>query len=168
MDISATGETIFCWNLQSLPSHACSAQTKNVCHKGPVFHKVLTWHHIIMSNCDWSGTRYWQFDGILPKGPYLLCVSMAGRALLAGYHWVLHALMVMWVVYWVHLIDSWTMLINCCGAVGHTMILNWSKLFMQLGILGTDAGIKMFKFREVLYTWLCEWALYLQFCHMMS
>ena len=27
-----------------------------------------------------------QFDGILPKGPYLPCVSMAGRALLAGYH----------------------------------------------------------------------------------
>ena len=25
-------------------------------------------------------------DGILPKGPYLPCVSMAGRALLAGYH----------------------------------------------------------------------------------
>ena len=24
--------------------------------------------------------------GILPKGPYLPCVSMAGRALLAGYH----------------------------------------------------------------------------------
>ena len=26
-------------------------------------------------------------DGILPKGPYLPCVSMAGRAFLAGYHW---------------------------------------------------------------------------------
>ena len=26
------------------------------------------------------------FEGILPKGPYLPCVSMAGRALLAGYH----------------------------------------------------------------------------------
>ena len=25
------------------------------------------------------------FDGILPKGPYLPCVSMTGRALLAGY-----------------------------------------------------------------------------------
>ena len=25
-------------------------------------------------------------DGILPKGPYLPCVSMAGRALSAGYH----------------------------------------------------------------------------------
>ena len=25
-------------------------------------------------------------EGILPKGPYLPCVSMAGRALLAGYH----------------------------------------------------------------------------------
>ena len=27
----------------------------------------------------------WHFRGILPKGPYLPCVSMAGRALLAGY-----------------------------------------------------------------------------------
>ena len=25
-------------------------------------------------------------EGILPKGPYRPCVSMAGRALLAGYH----------------------------------------------------------------------------------
>ena len=29
---------------------------------------------------------HWYFEGILPKGPYLPCVSMAGRALLAGYH----------------------------------------------------------------------------------
>ena len=27
-----------------------------------------------------------QIEGILPKGPYLPCVSMAGGALLAGYH----------------------------------------------------------------------------------
>ena len=27
----------------------------------------------------------WYIEGILPKGPYLPCVSMAGRALLAGY-----------------------------------------------------------------------------------
>ena len=26
-------------------------------------------------------------EGILPKGPYLPCVSMAGRAMLAGYYW---------------------------------------------------------------------------------
>ena len=35
--------------------------------------------------------RMWEFDGILPKGPYLPCVSMAGRALLAGYHRVITA-----------------------------------------------------------------------------
>ena len=29
---------------------------------------------------------FWHIEGILPKGPYLPCVSMAGRALLAGYH----------------------------------------------------------------------------------
>ena len=37
---------------------------------------------------------YWlllaQFEGILPKGPYLPCVSMAGRALLAGYHRIIN------------------------------------------------------------------------------
>ena len=33
-------------------------------------------------------------EGILPKGPYLPCVSMAGRALLAGYH--------RYVVMWFH------------------------------------------------------------------
>ena len=27
-----------------------------------------------------------EFEGILPKGPYLPCISMAGRALLAEYH----------------------------------------------------------------------------------
>ena len=30
-----------------------------------------------------------EFEGILPKGPYLPCVSMAGRALLVGYHRIL-------------------------------------------------------------------------------
>ena len=29
---------------------------------------------------------YPYIEGILPKGPYLPCVSIAGRALLAGYH----------------------------------------------------------------------------------
>ena len=30
--------------------------------------------------------RFSHIEGILSKGPYLPCVSMAGRALLAGYH----------------------------------------------------------------------------------
>ena len=45
----------------------------------------------------WKGLPVWNdkspqalplqyIEGILPKGPYLPCVSMAGRALLAGYH----------------------------------------------------------------------------------
>ena len=40
----------------------------------------------------WGQTGYKplpEFEGILPKGPYQPCVSMAGRALLAGYHWLL-------------------------------------------------------------------------------
>ena len=32
-----------------------------------------------------SNQRIAEIEGILPKGPYLPCVSMAGRALLAGY-----------------------------------------------------------------------------------
>ena len=40
--------------------------------------------------CKWQMSLLTQitpyYDGILPKGPYLPCVSMAGRALLAGYH----------------------------------------------------------------------------------
>ena len=35
---------------------------------------------------DWTKMLA-DIDGILPKGPYLPCVSMAGRALLAGYPW---------------------------------------------------------------------------------
>ena len=34
--------------------------------------------YLIITSCN--------IEGILPKGPYLPCVSMAGRALLAGYH----------------------------------------------------------------------------------
>ena len=33
-----------------------------------------------------EGHLHWYYEGILPKGPYLSCVSMAGRALFAGYH----------------------------------------------------------------------------------
>ena len=38
--------------------------------------------HICRPPCS-----HWYIEGILPKGPYLPCVSMAGRALFAGYHW---------------------------------------------------------------------------------
>ena len=38
------------------------------------------------------GCRY--IEGIVPKGPYLPCTSMAGRALLAGYHRYRHSLWV--------------------------------------------------------------------------
>ena len=33
-----------------------------------------------------SSSVHVNIEGILPKGPYLPCVSMAGMALLAGYH----------------------------------------------------------------------------------
>ena len=36
---------------------------------------------------EWGYTKVpIHIEGILPKGPYLPCVSMAGRSLLAGYH----------------------------------------------------------------------------------
>ena len=47
---------------------------------------VITW-----SNMAWYGMHHYsdwdrvQNEGILPKGPYLPCLHMAGRALLAGY-----------------------------------------------------------------------------------
>ena len=34
----------------------------------------------------WIDALYWHFEGIPPIGPYLPCVSMAGRAHLAKYH----------------------------------------------------------------------------------
>ena len=36
--------------------------------------------------CGLYASRPSKIEGILTKGPYLPCVSMAGRALLAGYH----------------------------------------------------------------------------------
>ena len=51
---------------------------------GQIFRKCF---HIMISLCHITYCSLWQwhFEGILPKGPYLPCVSMAGRALLAGY-----------------------------------------------------------------------------------
>ena len=52
----------------------------------PVFHGLLIrWHY--------QAERIEHIEGILPKGLYLACVSMAGRALLAGYYrcWLLHS-----------------------------------------------------------------------------
>ena len=55
----------------------CSSQVKWLFHK-------TSWIML--------GKYHWYVEGILPKGPYLPCVSMAGRALLAGYPWC----MVIW------------------------------------------------------------------------
>ena len=57
-----------------------------------------SWHHCISSSYRWLSSRlqYLHYvntgdniEGILPKGPNLPCVSMAGRALFAGYHWLI-------------------------------------------------------------------------------
>ena len=61
-----------------------------------------TWHrwialqmaHIseLVSTCTCMGWHQRHIEGILPKVPYLPCVSMAGRALLAGYHRYIHVI----------------------------------------------------------------------------
>ena len=56
-------------------------------------------------------------EGILPKGPYLPCVSMAGRALLAGYHRY-----------------CWSYIALCCGTDSTYLCepgLYWFQLMIQ-------------------------------------
>ena len=44
-------------------------------------------HQCMPGSSSWWPLQYHAYiKGILPKGPYLPCVSMAGRALWAGYH----------------------------------------------------------------------------------
>ena len=47
-----------------------------------------------ISDTIWHNQTMTQFEGILPKGPYLPCVSMAGRALLAGYPGIIKNILV--------------------------------------------------------------------------
>ena len=74
--------------------------------------------------------------GILPKGPYLPCVSMAGRALLAGYPWHMgHSLG--------HLCTyRWLIVINNSRYVSVIVSANiyYSKFFFRVKAqeLGTD------------------------------
>ena len=51
----------------------------NVCLDGDLYKRKGFWTLCLL---QW----YLYIEGILPKGSYLPCVSMAGRALLAGYH----------------------------------------------------------------------------------
>ena len=68
-------------------------------------HIPLKWcynrHHIlyVAHTHGISFASSFDFKGILPKGPYLPCVSMAGRALLAGYHRILYSIPVIAIVY---------------------------------------------------------------------
>ena len=61
--------------------------------------RALLWLMAVEKDCQVPALSTWRvpsvhgirdfyihIEGILPKGPYLPCVSMAGRALLAGYH----------------------------------------------------------------------------------
>ena len=63
---------------------ASSMRKKTVLTKVP---SVPFYDHNISSNKTFNSNQIMGYiEGILPKGPYLPCVSMAGRALLAGYH----------------------------------------------------------------------------------
>ena len=55
-------------------------------HSRATFIYQNIFHFLSFVNIGWCRD---EFEGILPKGPYLPCVSMAGRALLAGYHRIL-------------------------------------------------------------------------------
>ena len=59
----------------------CMDFQSNQCH---ALFFTLTGHASLTFNHSSAGAAY--IKGILPKGPYLPCISMAGRALLAGYH----------------------------------------------------------------------------------
>ena len=57
---------------------------KNIILRRGISCMNLSYHPSIKTGLIHSNRTH--FEGILPKGPYLPCVSMAGRALLAGYH----------------------------------------------------------------------------------
>ena len=50
------------------------------------FNSTVCWLEFDTTHCSWLQYAAVHIEGILPKGPYLPCVSMAGRAFLAGYH----------------------------------------------------------------------------------
>ena len=59
------------------------------CYICPYFVDAVTpqpLHRFVSSLILWNCLGPY-FDGILPKGPYPLCLHLAGRALLAGYPW---------------------------------------------------------------------------------
>ena len=79
-----------CWRLNSSVTCGTVIPRRWTC-----FSVILRYSHYIGlgNNLLPGGTKplpkpilTYQIEGILPKGPYLPCVSMAGRALLAGYH----------------------------------------------------------------------------------
>ena len=52
-----------------------------------IYHKeIIAFRNKIAENCIFEWSRCPYIEGVLPKGSYLPCVSMAGRTLLAGHH----------------------------------------------------------------------------------
>ena len=102
-----------------------------------IFHLHMPDHLRSGDLTTWHNTRivvempHWYIKGILPKGPYLPCISMAGRALLAGYHrysehWFRYIALNRWwaitqtnsnVFSWIKLDKSWHDLyhVSMCG-----------------------------------------------------
>ena len=99
--------------------------------------------------------RHDQVDGILPKGPYLPCLRMADRALLAGYPRSMGPVFV-----------CGTSKVNALMAAGNVDLVGVIKvqLLWQWGMINSASGaVKGFKSNEVLLLifvlacWLQSW-----------
>ena len=79
--------SILKWSLFKNTLHLCYEISIRFCtNVSAVGRYSLTYTCVSFPLSTVIGRHRTYIEGILPKGPYLPCVSMAGRALLAGYH----------------------------------------------------------------------------------
>ena len=72
----------YCACTPSCPHEICYS----ILQHGKLFTTLFLSNMAIWCHIHYLSCAPHHIEGILPKGPYLPCVSMAGRALLAGYH----------------------------------------------------------------------------------
>ena len=88
-------------------------------------------------------------ESILLKGPYLPSVSMAGRALLAGYHWCIFlVLSFSWIL---HLIPGWLYMLIMLH------IFRWGTFYLQCNF-HQMASLSQLQFQMAPFS-LWEWSL---------
>ena len=70
-------------------------------------------------------------EGILPKGPYLPCVSMAGRALLAGYPRYVYSSRIIWsaIIIITIMVLSVVVVLSVSLLLSLLLLSSWSLLF---------------------------------------